>query len=59
LYANELKRDRARWGLSMSDWENSVERLRNYFIQRPTTLKNTTKRFFNLNDAQMKEIFGE
>jgi hypothetical protein len=59
LYANELVRDRARWGLSMSDWESSVERLRNYFIQRPATLKSTTKRFFNLSDNQMKEIFGD
>ena len=59
MYENELKRDRARWGLSMSEWERNVDQLKNYFIQRPATLKSTTKRFFNLNDAQMKEIFGE
>jgi hypothetical protein len=59
LYRNELVRDRARWGLEMSEWDRHLGILRNYFIQRPATLKATTKKFFNLSDAQMKDVFGD
>ena len=59
LYRKELVRDRARWGLEMADWESNMEILRDYFIRRPATLKATTKRFFNLSDAQMKDVFGD
>ena len=59
LYAVEMKRDRERWGLDMAKWESSVERLRTYWRLRPATLRATTQRFFNLSNAQMREIFGE
>ena len=59
LYREELIRDRARWGLEMDDWDTNMDILRDYFIQRPATLKATTKRFFNLSDAQMKDVFGD
>lgn len=58
LYAQEMPRDRERWGLTMSDWHTNVDMLRNYWRLRPAVLRSTTQRFFNLTNAQMLEIFG-
>lgn len=55
----EMERNQARWGLTMSHWEEQVEYLREFARIRGDYVKSTAKRFFNLTDKEMKEYFGD
>ncbi|TFG81683.1 MAG: hypothetical protein E4G74_03790, partial [Erysipelotrichales bacterium] len=55
----EMPRDHARWDIPTSDWEEEVDKLRNFVAVRTQYLMNQTKSFFNLSDAEFREIFGE
>ena len=56
----ELAADRARYGLSVSLWNDYVNVLRNYFKdgKRTTTVLAGLKRYFGLSDDQMIRYFG-
>ena len=57
---SEVERDRARWGSSVTKWNNSVENLRAYFRDgaRDKNVLKDIKDYFNLSDSQMKSYFG-
>lgn len=55
----EMERNQARWGMTMSHWEEQVEYLRNFAKERAKYVKSSAKRFFNLSEAEMKEYFGD
>jgi hypothetical protein len=54
----EMARDHTRWGLTMANWEDEVDVLRNYAKVRTHYLLETTKSFFGLSDAQFNAYFG-
>jgi hypothetical protein len=53
-----MARDHTRWGLTMANWEDEVDVLRNYAKVRTHYLLETTKSFFGLSDAQFNAYFG-
>ncbi|MBQ7324767.1 MAG: CotH kinase family protein [Clostridia bacterium] len=57
---SEVERDRARWGSSVTKWNNSVEKLRAYFRDgvRDENVLEDIQDYFNLSDSQMKSYFG-
>ncbi len=57
---SEVERDRARWGSSVTKWNNSVEKLRVYFRDgaRDKNVLKDIKDYFDLSDSQMKSYFG-
>ena len=55
----ELKRNHERWGYSLDSYKASTEELKNYIEKREKHILRTTKSYFGLSDAQMKEYFGE
>lgn len=55
----EIGRDHAEWGLSVSEWRDCVDELREYARQRPYYLLRSTKYFFGLSDEQMRQYFGD
>lgn len=59
VYLPEIARNHARWKLSVEHWEDEVDKLRNWAIQRPDYLLKETKDFFGLSNNQMKEMFGD
>lgn len=55
----EMERNQIRWSQTMKNWESEVEYLREYTKKRESYFKSTTKAFFNMNDKEMKECFGD
>ena len=55
----EMERNQLRWGMTMSDWEENVEKLRSYARNRGQYYKSTAKSFFNLNNSEMEKYFGD
>ncbi len=57
---SEVERDRAKWGYSVSAWENAVERLRAYVRDgaRDKTVLADIKDYFDLTDQEMNAYFG-
>lgn len=55
----ELTRDFKRWNKSKAVFETELSRFRTYIDKREGYLVSQAKTFFKLNDAQMKEYFGE
>ena len=55
----EMERNQKRWGMTMKDWEDNVNKLRDYAKNRGTYYKSTAKSFFNLTNDEMKKYFGD
>lgn len=55
----EMERDRKRWGSSLKEWNEKIEKLKNYINQREKYLLSHTKAQFGLSDKEMKEYFGD
>lgn len=55
----EMERNQIRWGMTMNDWEENVEKLRDYAKNRGSYYKSTAKSFFNLSDNEMEKYFGD
>lgn len=56
----EMQKDRDRWGVSYTTWENAVETLRTYVRDgaRDKQVLADIKDYFNLTDEQMTSYFG-
>lgn len=55
----EMERNQKRWGMTMKDWEDNVNKLKDYAKNRGTYYKSTAKSFFNLTNDEMKKYFGD
>lgn len=55
----EMERNQIRWGMTMKDWTDSVEVVRDFVRKRERYLLSQTQAFFHLSDASMKQYFGE
>ena len=55
---SEMKRDRERWGVSYSYWEEAVDYLRYYVKKRESYIKKQAKSYFGLTDAEYQKYFG-
>ena len=54
-----MERNQKRWGMTMKDWEDNVNKLKDYAKNRGTYYKSTAKSFFNLTNEEMKKYFGD
>ncbi len=55
----EMKRDTEKWeGMSYTGWKKSVDRLREFALNRPSYFIAHTKAYFNLTDSECNELFG-
>lgn len=59
IYKKEMPRNCERWNLTMKNWEDNVDRLRNYIKKRTPIMLNQTKSFFDLSDSEMEKYFGD
>lgn len=59
IYKKEMPRNAERWDLSMDNWEDNVNRLRNYIKKRTPIMLNQTKSFFGLTNEEMNKYFGD
>lgn len=55
----EMERNQKRWGMTMQDWEDSVDVIRTYIEKREGYLLNQTKNFFSLSNEEMNKYFGD
>ncbi|MEG2322382.1 MAG: CotH kinase family protein [Bacilli bacterium] len=55
----EMIRNCDRWGFTMDSWEIEVNKLRDYAKNRSQYMIRDAKYFFNLNNEEMKEYFGD
>lgn len=55
----EMARNQSRWGMTMNDWEDNVEKLRDFAKNRATYMKSSAKSFFNLSNSDMEKYFGD
>ena len=55
----EMERNQKRWGMTYKTWEENVEYLKKYTKLRDDYIFNQIKSFFNLNNQEMKEYFGD
>ncbi|MCI9233677.1 MAG: hypothetical protein HFH08_03645 [Bacilli bacterium] len=55
----EMERNQKRWNMTMKDWEDSIEVVRNYIKKREGYLLRQTKNFFHLSQDDMNKYFGE
>lgn len=55
----EMPRNQARWGMSMSQWDSGIARLKLFVNLREGYLLKQTKAYFNLTDAEMDKYFGD
>lgn len=55
----EMERNQLRWGMTMSDWEENVGKLRDFARNRGEYYKSTAKSFFNLSNSEMEKYFGD
>lgn len=56
---DEIKRNLDRWNMSYSQWESSINFLKDYAKKRGAYMENQAKTFFNLSSSDMKKYFGE
>ncbi|MBO4562702.1 MAG: CotH kinase family protein [Clostridia bacterium] len=56
----EIEADRARYGLSVSGWRSSIEKLKSYVKdgKRDRTVLAGIQNYFGLSDSEMKAYFG-
>ncbi|MBR0137764.1 MAG: CotH kinase family protein, partial [Erysipelotrichaceae bacterium] len=59
LYRPEIERDRKRYGMTVKDWEEEVDLLRDWVAKRQYYFLRDTKNYFGLSEARMKELFGD
>ena len=59
IYKKEMPRNCERWNITMENWEDNVNRLRNYIKKRTPIMLNQTKSFFGLSESEMKKYFGD
>ena len=59
LLKPEMRRERQRWIGTYNGWENEIQFLRDYVRKRQSVLLRHVKRYFNLSNERMKEIFGD
>lgn len=55
----EMERNQLRWGMTMKDWEDSVDVIREYISKRKGYLLKQTKEFFSLSNDEMNKYFGD
>lgn len=55
----EMERNQKRWGKTMNEWEENVDKLREYAKNRGKYYKSSAKTFFNLTEEEMKKYFGD
>jgi len=55
----EMPRNQARWGLSMAQWNQGINRLKNFVYAREAYLMRQTKAYFNLSNKEMEKYFGD
>ncbi|MDR3086133.1 MAG: CotH kinase family protein [Christensenellaceae bacterium] len=57
----EMERHFARWPAdgSVSSWQRSVTRIKEWVQKRPASMLENCQSYFDLSDAKMKELFGE
>lgn len=55
----EMERNQKRWGMTMKDWEDSIEVVRTYIKKRKGYLLRQTKNFFKLSESDMDKYFGD
>lgn len=62
IYKNlkpEMGRNQKRWGMTLKDWNDSVDVIRDFVKKREGYLLKQTKSFFKLSNADMNKYFGE
>ena len=52
-----MPRNQERWGLTMEEWEENVEYLREFARKRENYFLRTTQNYFSLSNSEMKELF--
>lgn len=57
--APEMERNQLRYGMTLKDWTDSVEVVRDYVKKREGYLLKQTQSFFKLSDADMNKYFGD
>lgn len=55
----EMERNQKRWGMTLKDWNDSVDVIRDFVKKREGYLLKQTKSFFKLSSADMDKYFGE
>ncbi len=58
LLLPEMERNQKRWGLTMSEWEDEIEKLRIFARNREDYIYSQTKAYFGLTDTEMKVYFN-
>ena len=59
LLKPEMARECRRWGGSVSHWEGAVRDLKSFVRRRQAIMLRQVKSYFNLSNAQMRELFGD
>ena len=54
-----MERNQIRWGMTMKNWTDSVDVIRDFVKKRKGYLLKQTKSFFKLSDAEMNKYFGD
>lgn len=55
LLKNDIEKECARWGSSVSEWERSIQVLRNFAAKRTSYFVEDIQQYFQLTDAQMRD----
>lgn len=55
----EMERNQKRWGMTLKDWIDSIEVVRDYIKKREGYLLKQTKNFFGLSESEMNKYFGD
>lgn len=51
----EIPRNYSKWKGSYNTWKSCIDKLKNFFVERPEYAKKYIQQYFNLTDGQMKE----
>ena len=54
----EMERNQKRWGLSLANWKNEVESLREFAKKRPSYIMQQARSFFGMSRDEYNKYFG-
>ena len=58
-FASELPADRARWKVTMAEWEEEIAFVRKFVSNRKKRVLQDLQAYFQMSDAKIEEYFGD
>lgn len=58
ILSPEMERNQKRWNLTLTNWNNELDFLKNYILKREKYLLNHTKSYFKLTNEEFNNYFG-